>query len=88
MDDLSICSSFVIHFSEVIEPVRNSEITAAGKLLPVKYIAPSEPDLGGVNPRSLTIDELGRKVEECTVAGDILSAQPSRKFSSTDSVFH
>ncbi len=58
------------HFEKMVEPVKNSELIAASHLLRVHpYLAPSEPDLGGINLKTVSQDELGQRVEACTVHG-------------------
>lgn len=60
------------HFSTVVEPIRNTSVIEAGHLLKVHpYLAPSEPDLGGINLKSASTDEVGRRVESCTIYGDV-----------------
>ena len=60
------------HFDKIIEPIRNSEVIAAGDLLRVHpYIAPSEPDMEGINLKAASRDEVGRRVAECMVYGDV-----------------
>lgn len=60
------------HFDAVIEPIKNSEVLDAGKLLRVHpYLQPSEPDLGGINLKSASQDEIGQRVETCTIYGDV-----------------
>jgi superfamily II DNA or RNA helicase len=59
-------------FDEVVEPIKNSEVIAAGHLLRVHpYLAPSEPDLGGINLKTVSQDELGERVSACTIYGDV-----------------
>lgn len=60
------------HFDEIVEPIRNSEVISAGHLLRVHpYLAPSEPDMGGINLKQASQDEVGQRVECCTVYGDV-----------------
>jgi len=60
------------HFDVVIEPIRNTAVIEARHLLPVyPYLAPSEPDMGGINLKSASQDEIGQRVESCTVYGDV-----------------
>jgi len=59
------------HFQEIVEPIKNSEVIAAGDLLRVRYLAPSEPDLGGINLKTASQDELGQRVEAVTIYGDV-----------------
>ena len=62
------------HFDHIVEPIKNTEVIAAGHLLPVyPYLAPSEPDLGGINLKTASQDEVGRAVEACTVYGDVFA---------------
>lgn len=61
-------------FDEIVEPIRNSEVIAAGHLLRVHpYLAPSEPDLGGINLKSASQDEIGQRVDACTIYGDVFA---------------
>lgn len=60
------------HFETVVEPIRNTQVIQAGDLLRVlPYLAPSEPDLGGIDLKRVSQDELGRRVSEVTVYGDV-----------------
>jgi superfamily II DNA or RNA helicase len=60
------------HFDTVIEPVRNTEVIATGDLLRVHpYIAPFEPDMEGINLKAASRDEIGERVESCTIYGDV-----------------
>jgi DNA repair protein RadD len=59
------------HFDAIIEPIKNSEVIAAGDLLPVKYIAPSEPDLGGIDLKTASKKVVGERVDACTIYGDV-----------------
>ena len=60
------------HFEEVVEPIKNSEVIEAGHLLPVNpYLAPSEPDMGGINLKSASQNEIGERVDACTIYGDV-----------------
>lgn len=62
------------HFDIVIEPIKNSDVISAGNLLRVQpYLAPSEPDLGGINLHTASKDELGHVVESCTVFADVFA---------------
>ena len=62
------------HFDTVIEPIKNSEVIAAGHLLRVHpYLAPSEPDMEGINLKSASQDEIGQRVETCTIYADVFS---------------
>jgi superfamily II DNA or RNA helicase len=62
------------HFDEVVEPIRNSEVIAAGDLLPVwPYLAPSEPDMGGISLKQASQDEIGERVDACTIYGDVFA---------------
>lgn len=64
--------SRIDHFDVVVEPIRNTQVIEAGHLLRVHpYIAPSEPDLGGINLKQVSQDELGQRVEACTIYGDV-----------------
>ena len=59
-------------FDSIVEPVKNSEVIKTGFLLNVHpYLAPSEPDLGGLNLKSASKTEVGRRVDACTVYGDV-----------------
>ncbi len=59
-------------FDEVVEPIRNSEVIAAGHLLRVHpYLAPSEPDMGGIDLKSASKDDVGQRVNACTIYGDV-----------------
>jgi len=60
------------HFDDHVEPVRNSEVIAAGDLLKVHpYLAPSEPDMGGIDIKKASQDDIGQRVDECTIYGDV-----------------
>jgi len=60
------------HFDEVVEPILNSQVIEAGDLLRVHpYRAPFEPDMGGINLKSASQNEIGERVEACTVYGDV-----------------
>ena len=60
------------HFDTVVEPIRNTEVIEAGDLLKVHpYLAPSEPDLGGIDLKRVSQNELGERVESCTVYGNV-----------------
>ena len=62
------------HFDVIVEPIKNTAVIAAGHLLKVTpYLAPSEPDLGGINLKTASMDEVGRKVDSCTVYGDVFA---------------
>src|SRR5208283_5006936 len=62
------------HFDEVVEPIKNTEVIAAGRLLRVHpYIAPSEPDMGGIDLKRASKDEIGTRVEACTIYGDVFA---------------
>jgi superfamily II DNA or RNA helicase/predicted RNA-binding Zn-ribbon protein involved in translation (DUF1610 family) len=64
--------SRIDHFDIVVEPIRNTQVIDAGHLLRVHpYLAPSEPDLGGINLKAVSKDELGQRVESCTIYGDV-----------------
>lgn len=60
------------HFDEVVEPIRNTEVIEAGDLLRVyPYRLPFEPDMGGINLKSASQNEIGERVEACTIYGDV-----------------
>lgn len=60
------------HFETVVEPIKNSEVIAVGDLLRVApYLAPSEPDLGGIDLERASKDEVGDRVQVCTVFSDV-----------------
>jgi superfamily II DNA or RNA helicase len=59
--------SRLCHFQETVEPIKNTEVIAAGDLLPVKYLAPFEPDMEGINLKSASRDEVGERVELCEI---------------------
>ena len=60
------------HFEEMVEPIKNSELIAAGHLLPVHpYLAPSEPDMSGIDLKRAGRDEVGNRVGEVTIWGDV-----------------
>ena len=60
------------YFDTVVEPIKNTEVIAAGDLLKVApYIAPFEPDMEGINLKSASRDEIGNRVEECKIYGDV-----------------
>jgi len=60
------------HFEEIVEPILNSQVIEAGHLLSVDpYIAPYEPDLGGIDLKRVGQNELGERVDACTVYGDV-----------------
>jgi len=60
------------HFDVIVEPIKNSAVIEAGHLLPVHpYLAPNEPDMGGINLKTASKDEVGKRVQECTVYGDV-----------------
>jgi len=59
-------------FEEIVEPIKNSEVIAAGDLLPVHpYLAPNEPDMTGIDLKHASQDEIGTRVHACTVYGDV-----------------
>lgn len=61
-------------FDEIVEPVKNTRLIQEGWLLPTHVIAPSEPDISGVtvnDGKEFNQEELGKKVESCTVFADI-----------------
>lgn len=60
------------HFDVMVEPIRNTAVIEAGDLLKVHpYLAPSEPNMGGINLKSASTNEVGERVESCTVYGDV-----------------
>jgi superfamily II DNA or RNA helicase len=60
------------HFDIIVEPIKNTSVIAIGDLLKVHpYLAPSEPDMGGINLKSASMDEVGQRVDACTVYGDV-----------------
>jgi len=59
------------HFQTIVEPIKNTEVIAAGDLLPVTYIAPFEPDMEGINLKAASRDEVGNRVEECKIYADV-----------------
>lgn len=60
------------HFDEVVEPVKNTEVIAAGHLLRVHpYILPSEPNLEGIDLKRVSQKDLGERVAACTIHGDV-----------------
>lgn len=60
------------HFDTIIEPIKNSEVIAAGHLLRVHpYLAPSEPDMGGISLKTASQNEIGERVEACTIYGNV-----------------
>ncbi|MBM4091555.1 MAG: DEAD/DEAH box helicase [Planctomycetes bacterium] len=62
------------HFDTVVEPIKNTSVIEAGHLLRVHpYLAPSEPDLEGINLKSASMDEVGERVQACTVYGDVFA---------------
>jgi DNA-directed RNA polymerase subunit RPC12/RpoP len=62
----------IAHFDAIVEPIKNSEVIDAGHLLRVHpYLAPSEPDLGGIDLKRASQDEIGERVQVCTVYGDV-----------------
>ncbi len=62
------------HFDEIVEPIRNSEVIETGDLLKVHpYLAPSEPDLGGMDLKRTSQDDLGQRVDTCTVYADVFA---------------
>lgn len=66
--------SRLAHFHEIVEPIKNSEVIAAGDLLRVDpYLAPSEPDMGGIDLRRASQDEIGQRVDACTVYADVFA---------------
>lgn len=59
-------------FDEVVEPIKNSAVIAAGHLLRVHpYLAPSEPDMEGINLKTASQDEIGQRVEAVTIYADV-----------------
>jgi predicted RNA-binding Zn-ribbon protein involved in translation (DUF1610 family) len=59
------------HFQAVVEPIKNTEVIAAGDLLPVRYIAPFEPNMDGINLKTASQDTIGNRVEECKIYADV-----------------
>ena len=60
------------HFQEIVEPIKNSEVIAAGDLLPVHpYRAPFEPDMEGINLKTASMNEIGERVQACTIFADV-----------------
>ena len=60
------------HFDVIVEPIQNTAVIEAGDLLRVHpYLAPSEPNMGGINLKAASMDEIGQRVEACTVYGDV-----------------
>lgn len=60
------------HFNEIVEPICNSQVIAEGDLLRVHpYLAPSEPDMGGINLKTDSQDKIGQRVDACTIYGDV-----------------
>jgi superfamily II DNA or RNA helicase len=58
----------------LIEPVRNSDMIQQGWLLPTHMVTPSEPDVQGVtisSRREYNQQQLGDRVEQCTVFADV-----------------
>lgn len=72
------------YFDEIVEPIRNSEVIAAGHLLRVHpYLAPSEPDMGGIDLKKASQDEVGQRVAECTIYGDVFAEWEPYKYMQT-----
>lgn len=61
------------HFGEIVEPIRNSQVIEEGHLLPVQYIAPSEPDLGGIDLKRDSQKTISDRVDSCTIYGDVFA---------------
>jgi DNA repair protein RadD len=62
-------------YDTMVEGATNSELIANGFLLPTTVYAPSEPDIEGVKivkRGEYNQSQLGRRVHECTVFGDVL----------------
>lgn len=60
------------HFDTIVEPIKNTAVIEAGDLLKVHpYLAPYEPDLGGINLKAASMDEVGNRVDACLVYGDV-----------------
>ena len=59
------------HFDCVIEPVKNSEVLREGWLLKVKYLAPYQPDMNGINVNKASQETIGGRVDECTIYADV-----------------
>jgi superfamily II DNA or RNA helicase len=63
-------------YDEVLEPVRNSELIADGLVLKTIVYAPSEPSIQGVkitNKQEFNQEQLGKRVQECTVFANVFS---------------
>jgi len=60
-------------YDVLLEPIKNSALIERGFLLPTRVWAPSEPQLDGVKIVKGEYNQtaLGRRVQECTVAGDV-----------------
>jgi DNA repair protein RadD len=64
------------HYDCIVEEVRNTELIAAGLLLPTRVYAPSEPNIEGVkivNKEEYSQRSLGKAVKECTVFADVFN---------------
>ena len=63
-----------VPWETVIEPIKNSELISQGWLLPTQMITPFECDTKGVaiqNKKEFNQKQLGERVEECIVFGDL-----------------
>jgi superfamily II DNA or RNA helicase len=60
-------------YDVMVEEVKNSELIAAGFLLPTEVYAPSEPDLKGIKLETVSQTKLGKSVRECTVFADVFN---------------
>jgi superfamily II DNA or RNA helicase len=61
-------------FERVVEPVTNTELLDAGYLLKTQVLAPSEPNVQGVNVLAsgeYSQEDLGKRVQQCTVFADV-----------------
>lgn len=71
-------------FDTVVEPVKNTEVIASGDLLRVRpYLAPSEPDMGGIDLKRASQDEIGHRVQACTIFGDVFAEHEPYKHMQT-----
>ena len=55
----------------MVEEIQNSELVAQGFLLPTEVYAPSEPDLKGINLETVSQNKLGKRIQQCTLLGDV-----------------
>lgn len=62
-------------YETLCEPVLNSQLIEQGNLLPTIVYAPSEPNIEGVKVEKgeYNQNQLGRRVQECTVFADVYS---------------